>query len=327
MANSLLDYLDLAHVKKSLRQFHHDNWLCVRDMKEEGEEFEEIDIGHIMGNYESKMYSSGMDSEKMCHSIDRKIPWSNFMNTEIIRQCTHVLVFTQTLKEHTLWCAYGYQRSPNSSLCVVNCLDENALESVTSTERCTSRHLHSASKLLNQCYGGCLFPFKLVDHAARSICATERVCLLRLSEDEKHTWLLMNDDQHWSFQLMESHLKQHENFHFDNCYVYTEFDYENFLKTWQLKYDKQKTTKSSSHMKVLKSCPSQSPHPNIKGYITIRSSLTNSTYGIRIGKSVLGEVEVSLNPTWCQDDFKNDQGAFLSTCLQKRLSVIYLITH
>ena len=64
-----------------------------------GGEFEEIDIGHITGNYKSKMYSSGMDSEKMCYSIDRKIPWSNFMNTEI----THVLVFTQTLNEHTLW--------------------------------------------------------------------------------------------------------------------------------------------------------------------------------------------------------------------------------
>ena len=99
----------------------------MRDMmKEEVEEFEEIDIGHITGNYESKMYSSA-DSEKMCCSIDRKIPWSNFINTEI----THVLVFMQTLTEHTLWRSYGCQRSPNSSLRVVNCRDESALESVT----------------------------------------------------------------------------------------------------------------------------------------------------------------------------------------------------
>ena len=157
---------------------------CERRRGRGGGEFEEIDIGHITASYESKMYSSSMDSEKMCYSIDRKIPWSNVMNTEMI--CTCVLVFMQTLNEHTLWRAYGCQHSPNLSLHVVNCLDESALESVTLVERYIFHHLHSASKLLNQCYGGCLFPFKLVDHVARSVCAMERVCLLRLSEDEKH---------------------------------------------------------------------------------------------------------------------------------------------
>ena len=243
--------------------------MCERYDERRSGEFEEIDIGHITGNYESKMYSSA-GSEKMCCSIDRKIPWSKFINTEI----SHVLVFMQTLTEHTLWHSYGCQRSPNSSLRVVNCLDESALESVTLVERYISRHLHSASNLLNQCYGGCLFPYKLVDLVACSICAMERVCLLRLSEDEKHTWLLTDNDQHWLFQLTKSHLKQHENFHFDDCYVYTEFDYENFLKIWQLKCEK--TSKSSSsHMKVLN--PSQSLHPNIEGCITIQSSLTSST--------------------------------------------------
>ena len=64
-------------------------------------------------------------------------------------------------------------------------------------------------------------------------------------------------------------------------------------------------------MKVLNPSSSQSLHPSIEGCITIQLSLTSSTYGIRIGKSGLAEVEVSLDPTWCQDDFKNDQGAFL----------------
>ena len=121
------------------------------------------------------------------------------------RNITHVSVFIQALNEHTLWHSYGCQRCPNSSLPVVNCPDESALESMTLVERYISRHLHSASKLLNQCYGGCLFPFKLVDHVARSICAMERVYLLRLSEDEKHRWVLTDEDQHWSFQLTESH--------------------------------------------------------------------------------------------------------------------------
>ena len=76
--------------------------------------------------------------------------------------------------------------------------------------------------------------------------------------------------------------------------------------SWQLKYEK--TTKNISHMKLINL--SQSLHPNTEGCITIHSSLTSSTYGIGIGKSGLGEVAVSLNPTWCQDDFKNDQGDF-----------------
>ena len=75
----------------------------------------------------------------------------------------------------------------------------------------------------------------------------ERVCLLRLSADKKHTWLLTDDNQHWSFQLTESHLEQHKDFHFDNCYVYTEFDYENLLKTWQLKYEDHQQKVNSSH--------------------------------------------------------------------------------
>ena len=153
----------------------------------------------------------------MCYAIDRKIHWSDFMNTENIRQCTYILVFMQTLNEHTLWHAYCCQHDSHSSPHMVNCLDESALESVTSVERYISHHLHLASKLLNQCYGGCLFPFKLVDHVAHSICAMDMVCLLRLSAD----------NQHWSFQLTESHLEQHKDFHINNCYVYTEFDYEN----------------------------------------------------------------------------------------------------
>ena len=95
--------------KKSLHQFHRNNWLCVRDMKEGSSTFEEIDIGHVMGNYKCKMYSSS-DSDKMCYAIDRKIPWSDFMSKENIGQCTHILVFTQMLNEHTLWHAYGCQR-------------------------------------------------------------------------------------------------------------------------------------------------------------------------------------------------------------------------
>ena len=63
-------------------------------------------------------------------------------------------------------------------------------------------------------------------------------------------------------------------------------------------------------MKVLKSCQSLL-HPNIDECVIIHSSLTSSTHGIKMGKGGMGEVEVSFDPTWCQDDFKNDQGAFL----------------
>ena len=125
-----------------------------------------------------------------------------------IRQCTHLLVFTQTLNENTLSRVYGCQRDLNASLCMVNCLEESAIESVTLVEKYVSCHLHLVSKSLNQCYGGGLFPFKLVNHVAHLICAMGRMCLLRLSSaDKKHTWLLREDNQHWSFQLTESHLE------------------------------------------------------------------------------------------------------------------------
>ena len=69
-----------------------------------------------------------------------------------------------------MWRVYGCKRETDFSLSMINCLDESTLETSTSGERYVLYHLCSVSRLLNQCHGGCLFPFLLVEHVARSVC-------------------------------------------------------------------------------------------------------------------------------------------------------------
>ena len=101
MANSLLDYLDLKHVKKQLIVFYHDNWLYVKEKRipeiiaEDKKIIHlEIDISYLKDKYDSKMYSKeDVNDQKMCYGINRKIPGSNYVNSDM-KKCTHILIFT-----------------------------------------------------------------------------------------------------------------------------------------------------------------------------------------------------------------------------------------
>ena len=96
----------------------------------------------------------------------------------------------------------------------------------------TTRY-HNAHLLLSTilCFGGCLFPYELIDWLAKLVCFIERSFTFSFDKNKSlSTWLLSNDGDHWSFNMIKDKLMNHSDFRFDMLHVYWHFNYDEFLK-------------------------------------------------------------------------------------------------
>ena len=71
-------------------------------------------------------------------------------------------------------------------------------DSLSQTARYYNAHLLLSTKLLKSCFGGCLFPYELIDWLAKLVYFIKRSLTFSFDEKESlNTWLLSNDgDQH-----------------------------------------------------------------------------------------------------------------------------------
>ena len=125
--------------------------------------------------------------------------------------------------------AFGCQHDNNSSIRLLTCIDAMERDELLSrTTRYYNAHLLLLTKLLKSCFGGCLFPYELVDWLAKSVCFIERLLTFSFDENDEsvnNTWLLSNDGDHWSFNMIKDKLVNRGDFRFDTLHVYWHFNY------------------------------------------------------------------------------------------------------
>ena len=160
-----------------------------------------------------------------------------------LKDTTHILTFCQTDDNEqeegsppplVVVRAFGCQRDNNSSIRLLTCIDSMEHdESLSRTTRYYNAHLLLSTKLLKSCFGGCLFPYELVDWLAKSVCFMERLFTFSFDENDKsinNTWLLSNDGDHWSFNMIKDNLVNCSDFRFDMLHVYWHFNYDEFSR-------------------------------------------------------------------------------------------------
>ena len=141
------------------------------------------------------------------------------------------------------------KRCENDAIQILKCVDAAVHKKEDSTS-CDQQSLYSdihfchTLKLLQDCLGGCLFPYKLVKWLTRSIMGLEFLAAFYLN---KNSWLLMEDEQHWTFLPTKQYLMCSPNFKFDMLYLYTHFDYSEFTRVWHQSANK----KHQSGLKIV----------------------------------------------------------------------------
>ena len=91
-------------------------------------------------------------------------------------------------------------------------------------------NIYELSKMLRDCIGGSLFPYKLVNWVAHQVCVKEQLHAFTLAE--KSMWLLSDSEKHWSTEVLKDKISKGEYFRFDTLYVYFSFNYKEFSKNW-----------------------------------------------------------------------------------------------
>ena len=88
------------------------------------------------------------------------------MNDTLLIECTHILVFNQEdeTNNRLVTRVFSCKREINNgNLQVLNCLDSLSFHpSSLDKSRYIYRNIYQSSKLLRDCIGGSLFPYKLV---------------------------------------------------------------------------------------------------------------------------------------------------------------------
>ena len=229
-----------------------------------------------------------------------------------IKDTTHILMFCQTddneqeegsLPLLVVVRAYGCHRDNNSSIQLLTCIDAMEHdESLSWTTRYYNAHLLLLTKLLKSCFGGCLFPHELVDWIAKSVSFIKRLFTFSFNENESinNTWLLSNDGDHWSFNMIKDKLVNHSDFRFDMLHVYWHFNYNEFLK-------------------LLKQCISEKRgpfrvsvnHEKLINCIDTTRSIVNTMYGERIDTGWFdSNFESHSSKQWCPIEFKGEHSPF-----------------
>ena len=55
---------------------------------------------------------------------------------------------------------------------------------------------------------------------------------MSFSLNDENTWLLSDEEQHWSFETIKSKLVEYDDFKFDILHIYCRFNHAEFSKIW-----------------------------------------------------------------------------------------------
>ena len=112
-----------------------------------------------------------------------------------------------------------------------------------------------------------------------------------LSLNDKSTWLLNNDENHWSTTFIMEKVKQNRSFRFDTLSIYSVFNYEGFLKHWSsLRMRKNPLT-------IVTRCSQNQ-------VIQFDNSIINMTFGERLNIGWYNShSECAIKKGWCPSIF------------------------
>ena len=103
-----------------------------------------------------------------CHDESSLFDHLEQMNDTVLIECTHILVFNQENDNRLVTRVFSCKREINNgNLQVLNCLDPLSFDpSLSDKSRYVCHNIYESSKLLRDCIGGSLFPYKLVNWVA-----------------------------------------------------------------------------------------------------------------------------------------------------------------
>ena len=156
-------------------------------------------------------------------------------NEIIMNECTHVLIFEQKDESTNVSITRVFlcRRCKNHNIQILTCFDSIAHNSSLDNKvRYLRYHICKASEMLRECIGGCLFLYKLMNWVVKQTMFIERIYTFLL-DGEKSTWLLSNEETHWSTGVIHEKIVKNHDFQFDTLHIYFTFSYENFSKSWQ----------------------------------------------------------------------------------------------
>ena len=142
------------------------------------------------------------------------------------------------------------------------------------------------------------------------------------------TWLLSEDENLWSFEIIQKNLNERPNFRFDNLYVYSSFNYNEFLRIWRFRH--QGTSKKNNNMKsfLLKTITNHGDSNKEQQFTTDHCINTNcgiisTTYREHIytdsGGWFNSQFESILRKDWCDEKLKGENCIFFFSKMRKSL--------
>ena len=149
---------------------------------------------------------------------------------------------------------------------------------------------------------GCIFPYEVLIWLTKQVIDLE--FLISFSLHDENTWLLSDEEQHWSFETIKSKLLEYDDFKFDTLHIYCHFNHAEFSKIWHRDNNNVK-----GEIRIV-----SGTYEKFKDCIHSECSIVSTQYGERlsIGSFHDSEFESTLSKEWCPPELKGDKAAFFT---------------
>ena len=129
------------------------------------------------------------------------------------------------------------------------------------------------------------------------MCAIEQLHAFTLAE--RSTWLLSDDEKHWSTEVLKDKISKGEDFYFDTLYVYFSFNYKEFSKNWHQNKNSLPFLVVDDHLRpFLTQCNS----------VVHNSNIVSTAHGERLDSGWYNSnFESSLREECCAPEFKREK--------------------
>ena len=128
--------------------------------------------------------------------------------------------------------------------------------------------------------------------------------LISFSLNDENTWLLSDEEQHWSFETIKSKLLEYDDFKFDTLHTYCRFNHAEFSKIWHRDNNNVK-----GEIRIV-----SGTYEKFKDCTHSECSIVSTQYVERlsIGGFHDSEFESTLSKEWCPPELKGDKAAFFT---------------
>ena len=128
--------------------------------------------------------------------------------------------------------------------------------------------------------------------------------LISFSLNDEYTWLLIDEEQHWSFETIKSKLLEYDDFQFNTLCIYCHFNHAEFSKIWHRDNNNIKW-----EIRIV-----SGTYEKFTDCIHSECSIVSTQYGERLSISGFhdSEFESTLSKEWCPPELKGDKAAFFT---------------